>query len=79
MDLKQLVGVAGVPLVVALVDIIKGVGAPSKFSPFYAIGVAIVLNVLLAIVLGLNIVTAVVVGLVVGGLASGYYDVIIKN
>lgn len=73
MELTQFVGIAGVPLVVSLVEIIKEF-LPKKFSAVYSMVVAVLLNASLAYVLNLNIAGAFVVGIVTGGIASGYYD-----
>ena len=75
-DPVSLVGLAGAPLVIALVALARESfpGLPTRFVPALTLGVAIVLNVLLAVQLGTSPTLALMVGLVTGLAASGLYS-----
>ncbi len=75
-DPMSLIGLAGAPLVVALVQLIRVTwpGVPSRLLPALTLGVAIALNVGLAPMVGADWRLAVLVGVVTGLTASGLYS-----
>lgn len=75
-DPVSLVGLAGAPLVIALVALARETfpGLPTRYLPALTLGAAIVLNVLLAVQLGTSPGLAVLVGLLTGLAASGLYS-----
>lgn len=74
MDAQVLVGLAGVPVVIGLVQVVKPFIADSRFYPLLALGVALALNLAAAFVLDGDPWRAVVAGLVAGLAAAGLYD-----
>ena len=76
MELRELVGLAGVPVIVALVEVVKKVkpDMADGWYPLCALAFGIGLNVLLGWKLGVDPVVAVVTGLVAGLAASGLYS-----
>src|SRR5258708_2497666 len=75
-DPVSFVGLAGVPLIVALVQVVKGTfpQLATHYLPLVTIGVAIALNVGLALLIGSGLGLAVLVGLVAAVSASGLYS-----
>jgi hypothetical protein len=75
-DVTSLVGLAGTPLVLALVELIKQswTGLPGRLVPSLVLAVAIALNVALALYLHTDPSLAVIVGMVTGLSASGLYS-----
>jgi hypothetical protein len=75
-DPMSLIGLAGAPLVVALVQLIRVTwpGVPSRLLPALTLGVAIALNVGLAPMVGADWRLAILVGMVTGLTASGLYS-----
>ena len=65
-------GIALIPLVTMLVDVLKRAGLPSKFAPL----MSIILGVIFAIVFQNNgdIKSSIITGLVIGTSASGLYS-----
>ncbi len=76
LDPVSLVGIAGAPLVIALVALARETfpGLPSRLVPAATLLIAIALNVLLAVPVGTSLPLAVLVGLVTGLAASGLYS-----
>lgn len=74
MELNELVGLAGVPVVVALVEVCKRWIADERWWPMVAIAWGMILNLALALILQTDPSTAAVVGLVTGLAASGLYS-----
>jgi hypothetical protein len=74
--LTSYAGLAGIPLVMALVQLVKLTfpGAPQCVWPAVTLGVAVAWNVGLALVLGTSGGAAVLVGLLTGLAASGLYS-----
>ena len=74
--LKDLVGLAGVPFVVALTEAVKAVwpGLPARFYPLVAIAWGLGLNLLAAYAIGVLPVEAALEGLVAGLAAAGLYS-----
>jgi len=74
-DLVSLAGIAGAPLVVALVQLVRvsWPALPTRYLPAVTLGVAIVLNVGLATQTGTSVGLACLVGVVTGLSASGLY------
>ena len=75
-DPVSLVGLAGAPLVIALVALARDTfpGLATRYVPALTLGISIGLNVLLAFQLGTRPSVAVLVGLVTGLAASGLYS-----
>lgn len=75
-DLSQLIGLAGAPVIVALVQLAK-VSAPtldSRWWPAVTLGVAVAWNIALGFYLHGDIGLAAVLGVVTGLAASGLYS-----
>ncbi len=74
--LKDLIGLAGVPFVVALTEAVKVVvpELPSRFYPLVALAWALGVNLLAAHVFSLPYVEAAVEGVAAGLAASGLYS-----
>lgn len=75
-DLRELVGLAGVPAVLAIVELVKRVypGVEGRWLPLLVLGVALAINVGVGYKLGFDLVVAAVTGLLVGLAASGLYS-----
>jgi hypothetical protein len=75
-DPVSFVGLAGVPLIMALVQVVKNTvpGLPTHYVPLVTVTIAIALNVGLALLIGTSIGVAVLVGLVAAVSASGFYS-----
>lgn len=75
-DLRELVGLAGVPAVLAIVELVKRVypGVEGRWLPLLVLGVALTINVGVGYKLGFDLVVAAVTGLLVGLAASGLYS-----
>ncbi len=74
MELGDVIGLAGVPLVVGLVQILKPFVPDARFYPLAALVLGVALNVAGAAVFGLDVPRAVFAGLVAGLAASGLYS-----
>lgn len=74
MEIEQLWGLAGVPVVVALVQASKPWIKDKRLWPWAGIFWGVLLNLGLAYVLHLDYATAAIVGVVVGLAASGLYS-----
>ncbi|MCL5265248.1 MAG: transposase [Chloroflexi bacterium] len=76
MDLREVIGLAGVPVVVALVEVAKRSlpGMSDRWYPACSLIVALGLNLGIGWRLGLDVVTVIVTGVVVGLAASGLYS-----
>lgn len=76
MDPRELVGMAGVPVVVALVEVVKGVvpGLGERWYPVVSLVVGVGFNVAVSWYLGGDLFLAGVTGLVAGLAASGLYS-----
>lgn len=75
-DLADLAGLAGAPVVVALVEVGKQAfpGISARYYAALTLGVAIGLNELVSLTLGTDWRPALLVGLVTGLAASGLYS-----
>jgi hypothetical protein len=75
-DPVSLVGIAGAPLVIALVQLVRVTepDLPSRYVPALTLFMAIGLNLFLAGLIGTPIALALLVGLVTGLTASGLYS-----
>lgn len=71
-----LVGLAGAPVVLALVQVVKVSfpRLPARFLPALTLAVGLALNVFLALGLGETVWSAAVLGIVTGLTASGLYS-----
>jgi len=74
-DIKELVGLAGAPIVQALTELIKNTfpALESRWFPAISLIWGIILNVALAAILTTSIPVAIVVGVATGLLASGLF------
>ena len=74
--LKELIGLAGVPFVVALTEAVKVVmpELPSRFYPLVAVAWGLALNLLAAYVLAIPLIEAGVEGVAAGLAAAGLYS-----
>ena len=73
-ELQALVGLAGAPVVAALVTVVKPFLPNDKFYPLAALFFGILWNLLLAQVLGQTLGVAVLMGVLSGLSASGAYS-----
>lgn len=73
-ELKDLYGLAGIPVVMALTQVAKAWVVDRRFYPVISVLFGILLNVALGWILQTNLVAAVIVGLVTGLSASGAYS-----
>lgn len=75
MDVREFIGLAGVPVIVGLVEVGKLWVKDSRWYPVMALACGVGLNVAVALILGRpvpeGILTGVVAGLAAGGLYSG--------
>lgn len=74
MELRDVIGLAGVPLIAALVQVAKAWIKEERYYPLLALAMGLALNVGVALALGGNLPTALVLGLVAGLAASGLYS-----
>ena len=74
MELVDVIGLAGVPLIVALVQVAKAWVAEERYYPLMALGMGLGLNVGVALARGRDVPTALLLGLVAGLAASGLYS-----
>ncbi|MBI4318716.1 MAG: hypothetical protein HY675_09515 [Chloroflexi bacterium] len=76
MELRELIGMAGVPVIVALVEVVKRVGpeVPERTYPVWALVFGIGLNVLVGWQLGVDPMVSALTGIVAGLAASGLYS-----
>jgi len=76
MELRELIGLGGVPLIIALVELVKRTipELPVRFHPALAVFWGIVLNVALAYLLAMNYGPAVLIGVVAGLAAAKLYE-----
>ena len=75
MDINQLIGLAGVPVLAALIQAIKiALPLPDRFWPLLSIVLGIAYNLALAALLAQPLGVAAVIGLVAGLAASGLYS-----
>jgi len=76
MDIRDFVGIGGVPLVQALVALVKTSfpGLSARYYPSVSVVFGVVVNLALAYLLESDYRIAVVVGVVTGLVASGLFD-----
>ena len=74
MDLQDVIGLAGVPVVIGLVQVIKPFVADSRFYPPIAVAVAVALNLSAAFLLDGDPRRAAFAGVIAGLAAAGLYD-----
>lgn len=75
-DVNQLYGLAGIPVISALIQMVKLTipETPDRFWPLASVVIAVVFNVLLGWKLGTDLYLAAILGLVSGLAASGLYS-----
>jgi hypothetical protein len=74
MELQDFVGLAGIPLVIGLVEVVKGFGLATMWQPVVAIAFGLIINIAIAFSLSTNILLSVLFGLITGLAASGLYS-----
>ncbi len=74
MELLDVIGLAGVPLIAALVQIAKSWVSDERYYPVIALAVGLTLNLGIAYARQSDLPTAVLLGLVAGLAASGLYS-----
>lgn len=74
-ELKDFVGIAGAPFVVALTEAVKVTfpDIPSRWYPSIAVLWGLILNIGIALVIQSNMPVAIVIGVATGLLASGLF------
>lgn len=75
-DLNQLYGLAGIPIISALIQLVKITipELPDRFWPLASVAIAMAFNVLLGWRLGGDVFIGAILGLVVGLASSGLYS-----
>lgn len=74
MELIDVIGLAGVPLIAALVQVAKSWVTEERYYPLLALALGLGLNVGIATARGGDIATALLLGVVAGLAASGLYS-----
>lgn len=76
MDLRELIGLGGIPFIVGLVEVVKRTlpGLPTRYYPAVAVFWGIVLNLALTYLLGGQYGPAVIVGVAAGMGACQVYE-----
>lgn len=74
MELVDVIGLAGVPLIAALVQVAKAWIAEERFYPLLALVLGLGLNLGIALARGGDVATALMLGVVAGLAASGLYS-----
>ena len=74
MEYSDFIGLAGIPIITGLIQIVKGFAIPDKVLPIIALVLGITLNVAIAASLGNEILLAILIGIVTGLAASGLYS-----
>lgn len=74
MELTDVIGLAGVPLIVALVQVTKAWVVEERLYPVLALVLGLALNIGLAAARGSDLPAAVLLGIVAGLAASGLYS-----
>ncbi|MDO8689655.1 MAG: hypothetical protein Q7R39_06540 [Dehalococcoidia bacterium] len=74
MELGDFVGLAGIPLIAALVQVAKSWVDEERYYPALAIALGLILNLGIALARGADVPTAVILGVVAGLAASGLYS-----
>lgn len=74
MEISDIVGLAGVPVIVAAVELVKPFVADRRFYPLIALALGLVVNLGTALALDTDPRRALLLGLVAGLAASGLYS-----
>lgn len=74
MEYSDFIGLAGIPIITGLIQIVKGFNVPDKGLPVVALILGMVLNIVIAVSVGNEILLAVLMGIVTGLAASGLYS-----
>ncbi len=74
MELVDVIGLLGVPLIAALVQVAKSWVSEERFYPLLALAFGLALNVGIALARGADVPTALLLGVVAGLAASGLYS-----
>ncbi len=74
MEVVDVIGLAGVPLIVALVQVAKAWVADERYYPLMALVMGLGLNVGVALARGRDVPTALLLGVAAGLAASGLYS-----
>jgi hypothetical protein len=74
LEVKDLVGLAGVPVIMALVEVAKPWLEDQRYWPLVSITLGVLLNVAVAALLSSSVPTGALTGLVAGLAAAGLYS-----
>lgn len=74
MELQAIVGISGVPFILALVQLLKPFVTDSRWYPLIALAAGVVLNVAVSFAVRTDPVSATLAGLIAGLTASGLYS-----
>lgn len=74
MDTNSFIGLAGVPLIVALVQVAKAWVKDERYYPLASLALGLAINLGLALAREGDLPTAILVGLIAGLAASGLYS-----
>jgi hypothetical protein len=75
LDATTLIGLGGVPVIIAIVELVKRTAAPSdRWLPLFAVAVGVLVNVFAANVASSPLAASAFVGIVAGLAACGLYD-----
>jgi len=74
MDFELISGVGAVAIIVAVVQVVKGFGFPSRFAGLLAVGFGVVLSLGHAYLSDVEWFRALIIGLAVGLSAAGFWS-----
>jgi hypothetical protein len=74
MDWTDFIGLAGIPIIVGLIQVVKPWISDSRLLPPIALALGIAINVGIAFATGGNVGLSVLIGVVVGLASSGLYS-----
>ncbi len=74
MEYGDFIGLAGFPVIAALVQVFKPWISDDRWTPIIALALGIIINVGIAVQAGNDVVLAVLLGIVTGLAASGLYS-----
>ncbi|MCL5074214.1 MAG: hypothetical protein M1136_00970 [Chloroflexi bacterium] len=76
MEMQEFLGLAGVPLIIALVELVKRAfpGLSNRYYPLVSLALGVALNTAIAYHLGTDRLEGAFLGLITGLVASGLYS-----
>jgi hypothetical protein len=74
MEISELIGLAGVPFVIAFVQVLKPIVSDARVYPLLALATGVVMNLAIAASLDGDPIRATAAGLIAGLAASGLYS-----